>query len=130
MNPRYVGLDTLTLCPLALDSIPSTRSSDVLWTGCKALVESHSFDQFIIGLIIVSSICLALDVPRLDPASSLAFALIQLNLAATLIFTAEFVLKVPQRRRAAPLQRATSISAPRLSARRVCGSLAPLSLSV
>ena len=41
--------------------------------------QSKWFDVFIIFLIIVSSIALALDVPRLDPASALAFYLAQAN---------------------------------------------------
>ena len=49
---------------------------------CVQLSESSGFDSFIIFLIIVSSIALALDVPRLDPASALAFYLAQ----ATLVF--------------------------------------------
>ena len=36
------------------------------WLSCNPL-----FDTFIIVLIVISSICLALDVPRLDPNSQL-----------------------------------------------------------
>ena len=50
--------------------------------------------QVIIGAIIVSSVCLALDSPRLDPASPLAHALGQLDLLWTGLFASELVVKV------------------------------------
>ena len=46
---------------------------------CQAIVTNFYFDTFIIVLIIVSSICLAIDVPRLDKASDLGQLLVVLN---------------------------------------------------
>merc|ERR1719409_1371274 len=60
--------------------------------ACQRLAESSSFDSFIICLIIVSSIALALDVPRLDPESDLAYYLKQANLVFTILFTIEMLV--------------------------------------
>ena len=46
---------------------------------CRRVVEDARFDGVIIIAIIVSSICLALDVPRLDPTSTLAIFLHKLD---------------------------------------------------
>ena len=61
---------------------------------CQRLVTHWAFDTFIIILIIVSSVCLALDVPRLEPTSVLKAVLDQLNLAMTALFVMEMLLKV------------------------------------
>ena len=61
---------------------------------CQALAESPQFDSFIILLIIASSICLALDVPRLDPDSELKSYLVVLNYWFTGLFIFEMSLKI------------------------------------
>jgi len=61
---------------------------------CTAVVTDSRFDWMIIGLIIVSSVCLAIDTPRLDPESSLALGLEQLNTVFTIAFTCEMTLKI------------------------------------
>ncbi len=65
---------------------------------CTAVVANSKFDFFIIGLIIASSICLAMDSPRLDPSLASDVDLIWwlkfLNLIFTIAFTIECVLKV------------------------------------
>ena len=58
------------------------------------VVESEAFDRVMIVFIIASSLCLALDVPRLDPTSELAWWLVHLNLVFTAVFILEFILKV------------------------------------
>ena len=60
---------------------------------CHRLIGSKHFDRFIIVIIVVSSICLVLDSPRVDPASELGAALLLANRVFTVIFTCEFVLK-------------------------------------
>ena len=44
--------------------------------------------------ILASSVCLALDTPRLDPASRLAEVLKQLNLFFTVFFVGEMLTKI------------------------------------
>ena len=60
---------------------------------CHRLIGSKHFDRFIIVIIVVSSICLVLDSPRVDSASDLGAALLLANRVFTVIFTCEFVLK-------------------------------------
>ena len=60
---------------------------------CHRIIGSKHFDRFIIVIIVVSSICLVLDSPRVDPASELGAALLLANRVFTVIFTCEFVLK-------------------------------------
>ena len=60
---------------------------------CHRLIGSKHFDRFIIVIIVVSSICLVLDSPRVDSASRLGAALLLANRVFTVIFTCEFVLK-------------------------------------
>ena len=62
--------------------------------ACQALAESSAFDSFIIFLIIASSICLALDVPRLDQESELKSWLVLLNYWFTGLFIFEMSLKI------------------------------------
>ena len=52
-------------------------------TWCRGLLAQPLFDQAIILAIVASSVCLALDSPRLDPASGLAHALARLDLFFT-----------------------------------------------
>ena len=59
-----------------------------------ALAFHPRFDGFIIAVIAVSSICLAIDSPRLDPASTLAITLSWLDLVWTAIFVFECLVKV------------------------------------
>ena len=54
--------------------------------GCEALYKHWLFDNLIILLIVVSSICLAIDSPRLEPDSQMAWWLKQFNVAFTWIF--------------------------------------------
>ena len=60
---------------------------------CHRIIGSKHFDRFIIVIIVVSSICLVLDSPRVDSASRLGAALLLANRVFTVIFTCEFVLK-------------------------------------
>ena len=60
---------------------------------CHRIIGSKHFDRFIIVIIVVSSICLVLDSPRVDPASQMGAALLLANRVFTVIFTCEFVLK-------------------------------------
>jgi len=62
--------------------------------GCQALVADPIFDQVIVLAIIASSICLALDVPRLDPDSTLATTLHYLDYFWTALFFCEMMSKV------------------------------------
>ena len=61
---------------------------------CLWLVEQPLFDRFIVGVIVLSSICLALDSPRLDPESSLAMVLLRLDIVWLCIFSAECLFKI------------------------------------
>ena len=61
---------------------------------CRDVAEAGWFDTFIILLIIASSICLMLDVPRLDPESDLKAMLVKLNYWFTGLFVMEMMLKI------------------------------------
>ena len=61
---------------------------------CLWLSAHSAFDSFIILLIIASSVCLALDVPRLDPGSELKSYLDLLNYWFTGLFILEMTLKI------------------------------------
>ena len=61
---------------------------------CRDIAEATAFDNFIIWLILASSVCLALDVPRLDPTSELKAWLVTLNYWFTGLFIGEMLLKV------------------------------------
>ena len=63
---------------------------------CTAVVAHPAFDWLIIGFIVASSICLAIDSPRLDLTTnaSLVWWLSELNLIFTIVFACEMVLKV------------------------------------
>ena len=69
-------------------------ASNPIRAACAGLAENKHFDAFIIFLIIFSSGCLALDAPRLDPTSPLAYWLSQLNVFFTIAFTVEATLKI------------------------------------
>ena len=60
----------------------------------RRLIARPEFDQIIILAIVFSSICLALDSPRLDPTSDLAFWLRHLDLFWTGLFFFELCTKV------------------------------------
>ena len=61
---------------------------------CKAAIRKPQFDQVVIVAIVVSSICLALDSPRLDPQSHLAHELKKLDLFFTALFFCEMMTKI------------------------------------
>ena len=61
---------------------------------CRVLIAKPQFDQVIIAAIIVSSICLALDSPRLDPESDLAHTLQKMDVVFTGLFFGEMMTKV------------------------------------
>ena len=75
--------------PHQLASAVRPRKSSLKW-----LIHRPWFDQVVIVAIIASSICLAVDSPRVDPASELAHALAQLNLFFTIFFVCEMLIKV------------------------------------
>ena len=60
----------------------------------RALTAHPAFDSVIIGAIVASSVCLAMDSPRLDANSELAATLRSLDLVWTALFAAELLLKV------------------------------------
>eukprot|EP00966_Prymnesium_polylepis_P159367 3683318-Prymnesium_polylepis.1 len=60
----------------------------------RAVMLHDSFEMFIIFVIFASSVCLAIDNPRLDPDSELAAYIRQLDLVWTAIFTTEAALKI------------------------------------
>lgn len=61
---------------------------------CTWILAQTWFDNIIIVAILASTACLALDSPRLDPVTSLAQALVQLNYLWTWLFFAEMLIKV------------------------------------
>ena len=61
---------------------------------CHSLLRHTAFDPTIIAAIIISSICLALDSPRLEVDSELATTLYWLNIVFTLLFFSEMCTKV------------------------------------
>ena len=61
---------------------------------CNTIVQNQMFDQFILLVILASTICLGLDSPRNDPTSDLAVAIRQLDFVWTIVFVTEMVLKV------------------------------------
>ena len=61
---------------------------------CVRLVSDERFDAVVLVAIIVSSVCLALDVPRLDPTSPLAMTLRQLDSVWLVLFASEMLAKV------------------------------------
>ena len=65
-----------------------------LRTFLRGLIKKPQFDQVVIAAIIISSICLAVDSPRLDPASDTAGFLKKLDLFFTLLFFCEMMSKI------------------------------------
>ena len=61
---------------------------------CRQLSSHKLFDSFILGCILISSFCLALDNPLNDPDGGLANALIAIDLVFSIIFMVELVTKV------------------------------------
>ena len=61
---------------------------------CQRTIANRFFDKFIILLIVASSVCLALDSPRVDSDSGLGVGLLIANKVFTVLFTCECVLKV------------------------------------
>ena len=66
----------------------------VVRRACRWLVGWPPFGNFVVLAIIVSSVCLALDTPRLDPTSRLALHLRRLDYFFTALFTLELLAKV------------------------------------
>lgn len=62
--------------------------------GCAAIVSHAWFDRFITFLILVSSVVIAIDNPLRDPDSTTGRALAAVELATTILFVLEFLLKV------------------------------------
>ena len=62
--------------------------------ACQRLIIDPRFDQTIVSAIVVSSICLAMDVPRLDPDSLTSHILHYLDYVWTLLFFCEMMSKV------------------------------------
>ena len=61
---------------------------------CAWLVRRPLFDYFILLTILASSVCLALDTPRLNPASDLAHTIRKLDFVFTAVFFVEMALKI------------------------------------
>lgn len=62
--------------------------------GCAAIVTNPVFDKIVLILIAISSISLALDNPLMDPDSTMAIVLGDLEVIITILFVMEMVLKV------------------------------------
>ena len=61
---------------------------------CKAMLARAQFDQIVILAILISSVCLALDSPRLDPNDDLATLLKKMDLFFTGLFFCEMSIKI------------------------------------
>ena len=68
--------------------------SHPLRIGCIELTNHGAFESFIILVIAASSICLAYDTPRLDPASPLGVLIHQVDYYFVAIFFVEMCLKI------------------------------------
>ena len=96
-TPASVDLEedgTAPTVPLEGDSLCCLGPENGFRKFCQWLAEHPTFDQFIILLIILSSICLALDVPRLESGSLLKEYLIVINYWFTGLFVLEMSLKI------------------------------------
>ena len=80
--------------PLEGDSLGFLGPDSGVRLACRYVATHPTFDTFIVVLIAASSVCLALDVPRLDPASELKRWLIILNYWFTGFFILEMMLKI------------------------------------
>lgn len=61
---------------------------------CIKIVANKWFERFIMFLILISSILLCLDEPRLNPNSNLAIFLYYADIVITILFTIEMVIKI------------------------------------
>ena len=83
--------------------VPFDESSDMafgclgprsaLRARCREIIEHPVVDTLLLLSVIVSSLLLVVDTPRLDPNSELAALLMWLNAVFTIIFTLEAALK-------------------------------------
>lgn len=82
------------------DSLDPSRSlfifgpNNPVRRGCAAVVTNTVFDKIVLILIAISSISLALDSPLLDPGSTMAVVLRDLEVITTICFVTEMVLKI------------------------------------
>ena len=63
-------------------------------TSCQAVVASKWFDRLVLVAIIISSICLAIDTPRVEEGGVLAAELAELDIVFTSFFFLEMCLKI------------------------------------
>ena len=75
-------------------SLGCLGGDSALRKGASQLVFSPAFENFIVGVIVVSSVCLAMDSPRLPADSALAAVLGYLDVLWTVVFLFECALKV------------------------------------
>jgi len=61
---------------------------------CACIVAHRCFDYFVLALIMISSICLALNDPLLNPASSFIKTLNNVDFAFNLLFCLEMAMKI------------------------------------
>eukprot|EP00325_Prymnesiales_sp_UTEX-LB-985_P005588 CAMPEP_0174713198 /NCGR_PEP_ID=MMETSP1094-20130205/13955_1 /TAXON_ID=156173 /ORGANISM="Chrysochromulina brevifilum, Strain UTEX LB 985" /LENGTH=329 /DNA_ID=CAMNT_0015912361 /DNA_START=1 /DNA_END=986 /DNA_ORIENTATION=+ len=61
---------------------------------CRSLIRKPWFDQVVIAAIIISSICLTIDTPRLDHSSQMSIILQKLDLFFTALFFCEMSTKI------------------------------------
>eukprot|EP00966_Prymnesium_polylepis_P042140 978787-Prymnesium_polylepis.1 len=99
------GMSTRSASPVSTDATEETdRSAAEASTSaassrgrrCTAAwaIRQPWFDQVVIVAILASSVCLALDSPRLDPESDLSHTLRRLDLFFTAFFFCEMAIKV------------------------------------
>lgn len=65
-----------------------------IFTKISQLVQNRHFENFIIVLIVLSSVALAVEPPKLDVSTTLGYILYELDLFFTVVFTAEMALKI------------------------------------
>ncbi|CAD7924383.1 unnamed protein product [Amoebophrya sp. A25] len=70
-----------------------TNEKSVLVRQCVLICQHQIFENFILVMIIVSSMCMAFDDPILNPQHPLQVALQYLNICFTTIFTLEMIMK-------------------------------------
>jgi hypothetical protein len=90
---ELIGKSSLPPWPTDFSLFCCSRRN-ALRQGCRWLVGQSWFGNFVLLTILVSSICLALDTPRLDPDSTLKDVLHSLDRVFTAIFFTEMMLKV------------------------------------
>ena len=87
---------------LALQPDPWPRNHSLFLFGkfhpfrkaCKKLAEDKTFDFIMLLLILISALVLIVDVPRTSADSSLGVLIFWTNLALTVAFTLELLIKV------------------------------------